>query len=120
MRRRAAALLAGVACAAVTGTGLALASWSAPASGVGAAHAAPDFRVPVVTAAVVVPSGVTGAGGYVSPGAQFAVYANVTDPGNPPSGVQSVTANLSSLSSGSTSVAITPCVSGCTIGAVTY
>ena len=120
MRRRAAALLAGVTCAAVAGAGLALASWTTPASGSGTAHAAPDFRVPVVTTAVVVPTGVTGACGFVSPGAQFSVYANVTDPGNPPSGVAAVVANLSSLSTGSTAVAITPCLTACTIGAVTY
>lgn len=120
MRRRAAALFAGATCAAVAGAGLALASWSTPASGTGAASAAPDFRVPVVTTAVVAPAGVTGAAGYLSPGVQFSVYANVTDPGNPPSGVASVTANLGSLSAGSTAVPLAPCVAGCTIGAVTY
>jgi hypothetical protein len=121
MRRRAAALLAGVTCAAVAGAGLALASWTMPASsGTGAASAAPDFRVPVVTTAVVVPAGVTGAGGYLSPGVQFSVYANVADTGNPPSGVASVTANLSTLSAGSTAVPLTPCSSNCTVGAVTY
>jgi len=73
-----------------------------------------------VTKAVVAPTGVTGAGGYVSPGGQFSVYANVTDSGDPPSGVASVVADLSALSAGSSAIALTACSSACTVGGVTY
>ena len=72
-----------------------------------------------MTTAIVVPAGVTGAGGYVSPGAQFAVYANVTDPGNPPSGVARSWRTCRRCP-GATAVPITPCVTACTVGGVTF
>jgi hypothetical protein len=60
---------------------------------------APDIRAPAVSASVV---GKTqgGATGFVKKGGTYFVYANVTDSGNPASGVLSVTANLSGLGGG--------------------
>jgi hypothetical protein len=47
-----------------------------------------------------------GNGGYLKQGGTYFVYANVTDGGTPTSGVQTVTTNVSSLSSGQTAVAL--------------
>lgn len=68
--------------------------------------AAADFRAPTVTASAV---GKTqgGATGFVKKGGTYFVYANVTDTGNPASGIASVTANLTSLTAGATAVTLT-------------
>src|SRR5215218_4947137 len=65
--------------------------------------AAPDFRAPQVGTTTVAKA--TGyEAGYVKQGGSYYVYANVTDAGNPPSGVASVTANVASLTAGQTAV----------------
>jgi hypothetical protein len=69
--------------------------------------AAPDFRAPAVaTSAVGKTQG--GATGFVKKGGTYFVYANVTDSGNPASGTTSVTANLTSLTTGDGTVALSP------------
>jgi hypothetical protein len=45
--------------------------------------------------------------GYIDQGASYYVYANVTDTGNPASGIASVTANVASLTAGDTAIALT-------------
>ena len=62
--------------------------------------AAPDFRAPAVAASAV---GKTqgGATGFVKKGGTYFVYASVTDSGNPASGTAGVSANLTSLTTGS-------------------
>jgi chitinase len=45
--------------------------------------------------------------GYIDQGAAYYVYANVTDTGNPASGIASVTTNVSSITSGDTAVTLT-------------
>lgn len=67
--------------------------------------AATDFRAPSASASVI---GKTAGGinGQIKKGATYYVYANVTDTGNPASGVSTVTANVSSITSGSTAVAL--------------
>jgi hypothetical protein len=70
-----------------------------------------------VTAATVAPASASAAGGAVRPGGSFVLYANVVDSG---SGVAFARADLSALQAGATSVSLSPCVSGCTIGATTY
>ncbi|HEV7362579.1 MAG TPA: Ig-like domain-containing protein [Mycobacterium sp.] len=95
----------------------AIAAWSIPATGQGSAVASPDFHAPSVTASTVAPVGMTAVGGSVKAGSQYIVYAQVTDPGT---GVASVHTNISSLTAGAASVALTPCVASCTIGAKTY
>lgn len=69
--------------------------------------AAPDFRAPTVTASAV---GKTqgGSTGFVKKGGTYFVYANVTDSGNPASGVASVTANVVGLTTGASAVALSP------------
>lgn len=67
--------------------------------------AATDFRAPTASASVI---GKTAGGivGSIKKGGTYYVYANVGDTGNPASGVSKVTANVSSITSGSTAVAL--------------
>jgi hypothetical protein len=67
--------------------------------------AAADFRAPTASTAAI---GKTGGGtvGQIKKGATYYVYANVSDSGNPASGIATVTANVSSITSGSTAVAL--------------
>lgn len=67
--------------------------------------AAADFRAPTASGSVV---GKTAGGinGQIKKGATYYVYANAGDTGNPASGVATVTANVSSLTAGSTAVAL--------------
>jgi hypothetical protein len=94
------------------------AAWSVPGTGSGSAIASPDFHAPSVSLSTIAPVGMTALGGGVRAGGQFVVYANVTDPGG--SGVASARADVSAIKAGSTSVALSPCVSSCTIGTKTY
>jgi len=67
--------------------------------------AATDFRAPSASAATI---GKTAGGiaGQIKKGATYYVYANASDTGNPASGVATITANVSSLTTGSTAVAL--------------
>jgi hypothetical protein len=67
--------------------------------------AATDFRAPTASASAI---GKTAGGiaGSIKKGGTYYVYANVSDTGNPASGVSKVTANVSSITSGSTAVAL--------------
>src|SRR5918911_3992635 len=104
--------------AAVAGVSAAefVASSANPLNSIGSAA---DWTAPTVTASTIATtaSGAPiGAGGAVKQGGTYRVYANVTDSGNPASGVSSVTAGLSSLSGGgSASVPLTACTSNCTV-----
>jgi hypothetical protein len=61
--------------------------------------AADDFRAPT-TSNRAIGKIEGGTGGFVRPGGSYRVYAQATDTGNPASGVASVTANLTSITSG--------------------
>src|SRR5437667_12786128 len=67
-----------------------------------------DWVEPTTSSSVV---GKTAGGtvGFIKQGGTYYVYANVTDGGNPPSGVQTVTAKVRSLTTVSTSVAMLSC-----------
>lgn len=67
--------------------------------------AATDFRAPTASAAVI---GKTAGGtvGQIKKSGTYYVYANVSDTGNPASGVSTVTANVNSITSGATAVAL--------------
>jgi hypothetical protein len=67
--------------------------------------AATDFRAPTASGSAI---GKTAGGlaGQIKKGATYYVYANASDSGNPASGVATVTANVSSLTAGSTAVAL--------------
>lgn len=67
--------------------------------------AAADWVAPTVSATVV--SKTPGyRAGHVKQGGTYYVYANVSDTGNPASGVGSVTADLSAITTGATAVAL--------------
>jgi hypothetical protein len=71
--------------------------------------AASDFRAPQVTATVV-GKAAGGTPGFVKQGGAYFVYANVAaDTGNPPSGLATVTTNVSALTASGTAV---PLVAG--------
>lgn len=67
--------------------------------------AAADFRAPSASASTI---GKTAGGivGQIKKGGTYYVYANVSDSGNPASGVSTVTANVSSITAGSTAVTL--------------
>jgi hypothetical protein len=77
---------------------------TAPNSG-NSITAAADFRAPNASVSAI---GKTAGGvvGQIKKGGTYYVYANVSDSGKPASGVSSVTANVSSITSGSTAVAL--------------
>jgi hypothetical protein len=100
--------LALVATALIVSVGSTAAAFRSPTDNAGnSVTAAADFRAPTVSASAV---GKTqgGATGFVKKGGTYFVYANVTDSGNPASGVASVTATLTSLTAGASAVALSP------------
>jgi hypothetical protein len=76
--------------------------------------AATDFLPPSASRAEI--AGETP--GNVTPGQRYRVYAQVDDQGNPPAGVRTVTADVSSLTSGATAVSLTP--GSYSVGSATY
>lgn len=68
------------------------------------AHA--DWTAPAASTSAV---GKTAGGttGFIKQGGAYYVYANVSDPGNPPTGIASVAGNLNTISTGAASVALT-------------
>jgi len=76
-----------------------------------------DWSVPVASASAIART-TAGATGSIKAGASYYVYATVSDTGNPASGVASVTANVTTLTSGGGSVALT--AGSYTVGATTY
>jgi len=79
--------------------------------------AAADWVAPSVGSTVIAKTA-GGTPGFIRQGGTYFVYANVTDSWNPASGIASVTANVATISTGQTAVAL---VAGSyTIGGVTY
>ncbi|MGE5407990.1 MAG: hypothetical protein ACM3NV_05205 [Syntrophothermus sp.] len=79
--------------------------------------AAADFLAPT-SSATMIAKAAGGVPGYIRPGGTYYVYANVADSGNPASGVASVTADVSSISSGQTAAALA--AGSFTVGGVSY
>jgi hypothetical protein len=65
---------------------------------------------------VAVANTTTNASGRVRKSGAYIVYANATDP----SGISTVKANVSTLTSGQTTLALSACATNCTVGGVTY
>jgi hypothetical protein len=78
---------------------------------------APDYRAPTVQSSAIAKAA-GGEVGYIHQGGGYRVYANVTDTGNPASGVASVTADASNVTAGQTAVALT--AGSFTVGSNTY
>jgi hypothetical protein len=70
------------------------------------ASAVADFVPPVIGTSVIAKTA-GGVSGSIRQGGTYYVYANVTDTGNPSSGVASVTANVSNVTTGQTAAALT-------------
>jgi hypothetical protein len=85
---------------AVTAGGVSYAAFSGTTSNSGNSFsAATDFVAPSASVSVIMRNGAT-VPGVVGLNSSYHVYANVSDTGNPASGVSSVTANTSSFDSG--------------------
>lgn len=67
--------------------------------------AASDFRAPTVDSSTIAKSA-GGTPGFVKQGGTYHVYANVSDTGNPASGVGTVTADVSLVTGGQTAAAL--------------
>lgn len=67
--------------------------------------AAADWVAPSASASVIRKSG-GGLPGFIKQGGMYYVYANISDAGNPASGTSTVTANVSTITSGQTAVAL--------------
>ena len=78
-----------------------------------------DNTSPTVSAGVIVASATSGVG-YVRQGGTYVVYASATDGGSPASGIATVTADVSTLNTGVTALALPACTSSCTVGGTTY
>jgi hypothetical protein len=79
--------------------------------------AATDFRAPTVSASVIAKAA-GGVPGFIKQGGSYRIYATVSDTGNPASGIATVTANVSNLTTGQTAAAMS--AGSFTIGGVTY
>ncbi|HEU4392989.1 MAG TPA: hypothetical protein VFR04_05055 [Solirubrobacterales bacterium] len=67
--------------------------------------AVPDFLAPTASASVIAKSQ-GGVDGYVKKGGTYYVYAEVSDSGNPASGIASVKANVAEVTAGQTAVSL--------------
>ena len=67
--------------------------------------AAPDFRAPLASASIIAKSAPYLAG-KVKQGGSYRIYANATDSGNPASGIASITADVSNVTTGQTAVTL--------------
>jgi hypothetical protein len=82
-------------------------AFSAPAGSSGnEVRSAPDFIAPTAAASVIQKTE-GGATGYIRQGGTYRVHANVTDSGNPASGLASVTGNLSTLTAAQPAAVLT-------------
>jgi hypothetical protein len=117
--RRTLALLAALATAALAATGAHSAFFNTTASSGNSLVAAPDWVPPTSSATPAIRVGACDPTvGYIKKGSAYYVYANVSDTGNPASGTASVTANVSSITTGTTASAL---ASGSySIGAASY
>lgn len=106
MRRRAAGALSLLALAAcVLTVGFSAASFTSTSQNPQTLSAVADFLGPVATASTVAKSQ-GGVAGYVKKSGTYYVYANVTDSGSPASGIASVKADVSALTTGQSAVAL--------------
>jgi hypothetical protein len=116
LRRASLALLLGCAAAAF-GVGVTHAALDGRTANPGnVVSAAADFQAPAIANLAVIAT--DGTANALQSGADYRVYANVTDGGNPASGVASVTANVATLTAGQTAVALA--AGSFTVNGVTY
>jgi hypothetical protein len=81
--------------------------------------AAADFLAPIVSASTIGKSQ-GGLDGTIRPGGTYYVYANVSDSGSPASGVDSVKANVSTITPGQTAASLSASGGPFTVDGVSY
>lgn len=97
--------LSALAACALAG-GISAASFTDTSQNPQAVSAVADFLAPSASASTIAKTQ-GGVGGYIKKGGTYYVYANITDSGNPASGIASVKANVSEVTSGQTAVSLT-------------
>jgi hypothetical protein len=118
-RRRSAALIlvAGLTLGVGGGATSAAFSWTT-SNGSNSLATDTDWVAP--TGASVIATTTSTTGGFISKGSSYRVYANAADSGNPASGVATVSANVSTITTGQSSVALAAAGGPWSIGAVSY
>jgi hypothetical protein len=105
-----------VAAAAAAGGGT-FAAFSATTTDTSSLSGAPDFTAPTVSSTKIAKqTGYTP--DYIRQGGTYFVYANVTDTGNPASGISTVKADVSTITTGATAITLSP--GSFSVGGVTY
>jgi len=79
--------------------------------------AASDFRAPTASRSVIAKTA-GGTAGFIKQGGTYFVYADVSDTGNPASGISTVTSNTSNVTASASSTALS--AGSFTIGGLTY
>jgi hypothetical protein len=92
-------------------------SWSTT-NGADTLATAPDWTAPTGSTVIAKAGSLTS--GTINPGSAYYVYANVTDTGNPASGIASVTANVSAITTGQSAAALTTTGGPFTIDGTSY
>lgn len=81
--------------------------------------AAPDWTAPTVEAGAIAKTQ-EGLPGYIKQGGTYYVYANAADSGNPASGIGSVRANVSAITTGQSAVMLSSAEGPFTVAGVAY
>ncbi|MGZ4154528.1 MAG: hypothetical protein ACXVQ0_08605 [Actinomycetota bacterium] len=107
----------GVALGIGSGVTYAAFSWTT-ANGATTLATAPDWTGPTGTTVIAEAGSTTS--GTINPISAYYVYANVTDTGNPASGIATVTANVTNITTGQSAAALTTTGGPFTIDGVSY
>lgn len=108
-----------VAVLGAVGVGVAVAAFSGTTTNAANTFsAAPDFVPPSATSVIERNGG--SVPGYVKQGGTYYLYANITDTGNPASGLASATADVSAVTSGQTASGVTTTGGPWTVGGTSY
>jgi hypothetical protein len=118
--RRTIAIVLAVAGLLGVASGVAWAAFSSTTTNVNSFSAKSDVRAPTADATQEARADGGGTAGQIQSGGTYYVYANVSDAGNPASGVQTVTADLSSFDTGVTAAALTTTGGPWTVGGTSY
>lgn len=117
--RTATALSLASLAACVLAVGFSAASFSDTSQNPQTVSAVADFLAPTVSTSTIAKSQ-GGLDGTIKPGGTYYVYANVSDSGSPASGIASVKANVSSITSGQTGASLSTSGGPFTVNGVSY
>jgi hypothetical protein len=118
MRARVVLVAAAAAGLAAGAAGLGLGAFQAETSTTGAFSAAPDWTAP--TATTVIQKAEGGTPGFVRTGGSYRVYADISDTGNPASGVASGSADVTAVTAGQAAAALSTAGGPFTVAGVSY